>query len=89
MLGGSVGIMVNGEETSYFKPGKGLRQGDPISPLLFNIVGDALSRMLAKASSRGLIKGVLNDFREGGIISLQYADDTILFSKTEDSVLRN
>jgi hypothetical protein len=39
--------MVNGEESSSFKPGKGLRQRDPLSPLLFNLVGDGLSRMLA------------------------------------------
>lgn len=51
VMGGSVGIMVNGR--------------DPISPLLFNIVGDALSRMLARASERGLIRGVLNNFKEG------------------------
>lgn len=27
VIGGSIGIMVNGEESSYFKPGKGLRHG--------------------------------------------------------------
>ena len=67
-----------------FKPGKGLRQGDPISPLLFNLVEDVLTRMLKKASEQGLIRGLLTDFREGGVISLQYADDTILFSSIED-----
>lgn len=81
--------MVNGEDSSYFKPGKGLRQGDPLSPFLFNLVGDALSRMLNKATNNGLVKGFMEDFRPGGLVALQYADDTILFSKAEDSVLRN
>jgi len=87
--GGSLGIMVNGEESSYFKPGKGLSQGDPLSPFLFNLVGDGLSRMLRKAVDKGIVTGLLEDFRVGGIVALQYADDTILFSKAKDSVLEN
>jgi hypothetical protein len=89
VIGGSIGIMVNGKDSPYFKPGKGLRQGDPISPLLFNLVGDVLTRMLDKAARSGLVKGMLHDFREGGILSLQYADDTILFSSTDISHLTN
>jgi hypothetical protein len=58
-------MMVNGEDITYFKPSKGLRQGDPISPLLFNLVGDVLSRMLDKAANLGLVQGLLHDFREG------------------------
>lgn len=44
VTGGSLGILVNGEESPYFKPGKGLRQGDPLSPILFNLVGDVFTR---------------------------------------------
>jgi hypothetical protein len=89
VTGGSLGILVNGEDSPYFKPGKGLRQGDPLSHLLFNLVGDAFSRMLDKSARSGLIQGVLHDFREGGILSLQYADDTILFSSADFSQLLN
>jgi hypothetical protein len=81
--------MLNREDSTYFKTGKGLRQGDPLSPFLFNLVGDGLSKMLAKAASKGLVRGLLEDFRPGRIASLQYANDTILFSKAEDSILRN
>ena len=52
--GGSVGVNLNGEESSFFNPGKGLRQGDPISPLLFNLVVDVLNRMLEKAAEGGV-----------------------------------
>jgi hypothetical protein len=65
VVGGSLGIMVNGEESAYFKPGKGLRQGDPLSPFLFNLVGDGLSRMLRKSVDTGLVTGLLEGFRVG------------------------
>jgi hypothetical protein len=70
VVGGSLGIVVNGEESSFFKPGKGLRQGDPLSPFLFNLVGNGLSRMIRKAVDRGLVTGLLEDFRIGGIVAL-------------------
>lgn len=74
---------------AFFKTGKGLRQGDPLSPILFNLVGDMLTRMLTKAAARNLISGVMTDVREGGVISLQYADDIILFSDADEEHLRN
>jgi hypothetical protein len=45
-----VSVLANGEERNSFKTGKRLRQGDPRSPSLFNLVGDVLTRMLAKAA---------------------------------------
>ena len=64
----------------YFTVGKGLRQGDPLSPLLFNLVVDVFTKMLTKACTQGLISGLLTNVVEGGIVSLQYANDTILWS---------
>lgn len=45
--------------------------------------------MLSKADKSGAMKGVLGDFRPGGILSLQYADDTIRFSSAEEIHVRN
>lgn len=50
-----------------------------MSPLLFNLVVDVLTKMLSKASDAELIKGLCYDVCPGGVISLQYADDTIMF----------
>jgi hypothetical protein len=48
--GGSICVSLNDENISYFSPGKGLRQGDPLSPLLFNLVTNVFTRMLMKAA---------------------------------------
>jgi hypothetical protein len=57
--------------------------------MLFNLIGDVFTRMLHKAANEGLVRGLLADFREEGVISLQYADDTIIFSSVEEGHLKN
>jgi hypothetical protein len=56
-------------QTELFQTTKGMRQSDPLSPVLFNLVVDILSRMLQKATENGLIKGLGNEIIEGGVIS--------------------
>jgi hypothetical protein len=58
---GKVCVNINGERSKYFKTFRGLRQGDPLSPLLFNLVTDALSVLLGVGIAKGHIYGVLND----------------------------
>jgi retron-type reverse transcriptase len=76
---GFVGVTINNMEGEFFQTGKGLRQGGPLFPILFNLVVDILSRMLYKTVEAGLIKCLGNDLIQGGVISMQYANDTILF----------
>jgi hypothetical protein len=77
--GGSVGVRINECDSHYFLTGKGLRQGDPLSPILFNLVADVFTKMLIKAARQNLISGLLQDLRPGGVFGLQYADDALLF----------
>ncbi|GJV55061.1 RNA-directed DNA polymerase, eukaryota, reverse transcriptase zinc-binding domain protein [Tanacetum coccineum] len=44
----SFSICVNGEIKGYFKGGRGLRQGDPISPYLFTLVIEAFNMIMIK-----------------------------------------
>ena len=75
-------VLVNGSPASFFGSSRGLRQDDPLSPLLFLLIMEVLSRILKKTEDGGLIQG----FHVGPINStgirishLLFADDTILF----------
>ncbi|KAK1693140.1 hypothetical protein QYE76_009837 [Lolium multiflorum] len=86
--GGQTAISINGEIGPYFRNKPGVRQGDPLSPLLFNFIGEALSGILTAASEAGHIHGVVPHLIPGGISHLQYADDTlILIQNDEQSIL--
>jgi hypothetical protein len=45
--------------------------------------------MLVKASDNSLISGLCPDLCPGGVISLQYADDTILFMNNDLEKAKN
>lgn len=47
--GGRVAIKVNDQIGPYFPTYKGVRQGDPLSPLLFNIIAEGLTMLINKA----------------------------------------
>ena len=57
--GGSVGVRVNDDIGHYFQTRKGLRQGDPLSPMLFNIVAHMLAVLIARAKEDGQIGGLV------------------------------
>ena len=79
VTGGSVGIKVNDEIGPYFQTKRGPRQGDPMSPILFNIVADMLALIINRAKADGQIRGVIPHLLDDGLSILQYADDTIIF----------
>jgi hypothetical protein len=79
MEGGHVGIKINDQVGQNFQTKKGVRQGDPLSPILFNIVVDILAVLINRAKGEGQIWGVIPHLVDEGLSILQYADDTILF----------
>ena len=78
----SYAILVNGSIKGWVKATRGLRQGDPLSPFLFTIVIDVLSRMLLRAEERSLLEGFSVGRNRTRVSHLQFADDTIFFSNT-------
>ena len=77
----SISILVNGSPSAEFIPQKGLRQGDPLAPLLFNIVVEALNGLMREAVEKNLFRGFLVGSNNVDISILQHADDTIFFGE--------
>ena len=78
----SFSVLINGTPAGFFHSSRGIRQGDPLSPLLFLVVMEVLSRFLKTTEEGGFICGfqvgaALGDRLE--VSHLFYADDTILF----------
>jgi hypothetical protein len=50
----STKVLLNGVPSRRIYHGRGLRQGDPLSPMLFVLVMECLSAMIKLADSKGL-----------------------------------
>ncbi|XP_047979281.1 probable cyclic nucleotide-gated ion channel 14 [Salvia hispanica] len=80
-------VLINGCPAGFFKSTRGLRQGDPISPTLFILAAEYLSKLLDQ-----LILGKKEMmYRTArytmGVSHLAYADDIIVFSQAQRSAV--
>ncbi|KAB1216631.1 hypothetical protein CJ030_MR4G007827 [Morella rubra] len=73
--------MLNGSPFGFFKPGRGLRQRDPLSPFLFILGSEVLSRMLGRVENYGLFHGIKVSRRALSLSHLLFADDIMIFSR--------
>lgn len=87
--GGHVNIKINDQLGDNFQTRKGLRQGDPLSPILFNIGADMLLVLINRAKREGQIKGIIPHLVDDCLSILQYADDTIIFMEHDLESARN
>jgi mannosylglycoprotein endo-beta-mannosidase len=72
-------VMLNGSPLLPIQHGRGLRQGDPLSPLLFILAIEPLNQLLQVATDRGLLTK-LNGRAARFRISM-YTDDVVVFLK--------
>ena len=79
----STQILLNGSPGERIVHQRGLRQGDPLSPMLFILVMDVLSHLITKASDEQLLQPLARTALQHRI-SL-YADDVVIFLRPSAS----
>jgi hypothetical protein len=76
---------LNGTLVGYFKGGKGLRQGDPLSPCLFVIAMEVFSRIMEDYSKAGSGFSYHCRCARLRLTHLCFADDLLIFSEANPS----
>jgi hypothetical protein len=75
---GIVNVKINNEIDPYFQSAKGVKQGNPSTPIVFNMVGESMTKMVQQAQHNGLFTGLAPDLVENGVVILQYIDYTVI-----------
>lgn len=68
MTSGTLSVKGNNGHGDYFKCGRGVRQGDPLSPLLFNLAADTLAKMINMAQNSDIITGLVPEYIPKGML---------------------
>ncbi|XP_077237378.1 uncharacterized protein LOC143879071 [Tasmannia lanceolata] len=81
-------VLINGSPKGFFPSSNGLRQGDPLSPLLFCIHMEMLTCILNEAI---LSKTISTPFskRDIHISHLLFADDVVIFANASQNVAQS
>ncbi|CAN1148633.1 Putative ribonuclease H protein At1g65750, partial [Linum perenne] len=85
ILSPSIQILWNGGCSESFSPSRGLRQGCPLSPYLFTLCIERLSRMIISAVDFGYWKPIRLAHDGPPLSHSFFADDLILFSEASAS----
>lgn len=85
----SYSILVNGEPTEVFKPRCGLRQGDPLSPYIFILIMEVLSKMILQLEAQKKIMGIRITKNSPSLSHLLFADDSLFCFKADSVACRS
>ena len=82
-------VLIDGKLGGFFKSARGVRQRDPLSPSLFIIAFEVVSRGLKDLEQTKKTFPFSIPFNFPSVSYLAYADDTVIFSNGLKSSLQN
>jgi hypothetical protein len=88
IVGPWIAPLVNGRPIDFFQASRGLRQGCPLSPLLYAIQASVLSFQLSKSMQQCTLIGLSISPRVARINHAQFVDDTLLLGQANLSTTR-
>jgi len=74
-------ISINGKHHGFFSCTREVRQGDPLSPLLFCLAEEVISRSITKLAREGALNLIQGSRKNPAPSHILYADDIMIFSK--------
>lgn len=74
-------VLVNSSPSNEFRLRSGLRQGDPLPPLIFIVAMEGLHRLMEEAKSKNMVKCIDLGPDRFNISHLFYADDALFIDK--------
>ena len=80
---------LNGHLTEELIPGRGISQGDPISPYLFLICAEGFSSMLNQADQTGKLEGIKICNEAPSFNHLLFADDSLILLKVSEENVKH
>ena len=75
----SFSVLFNGECLDKFKPSRGIRQGDAISPYMFLLAAEGLSCLIKSRIQSSNLNGIMVAPSAPVVSHLLFADDSLLF----------
>lgn len=75
-------VIINGEKSTPYKVRQGVRQGDPMSCLMFNLVIESLAQMLRDSQ----LEGIRIDKETERLIAKLFADNTTIYLSENDNL---
>jgi hypothetical protein len=86
-IGQQSGSIINGNPGGFFGTHRGLNQGNPLSPLLFNLLSNTLATMLENARTAGTVRGLVPDLIEGRLHTYNMPMTVIFLTLEEESII--